>query len=347
MIEAASMATAATQANCGFGSYMLVSAVAQTLMGQERREGQDRAADASERFQEEMQKLKNEHQAQIDELKVQAMRNKMRIDRSFRLEEKFESTQLNALITELHTLVKKEFPLKKDSFPMIVKAIKDYRQVGYGPQVPLNVILLHTLGNIGIDYDTIVDSLEIFGTKLGNIQFRRWCDKDIARNAALFNLHAILGNIPTLVISPFFWKNKIHFTVAMWDAYCETKPLMRPIFSIDCNFEELKTTEGQKALQDKMTLIATAISGCARDSYALLAHGLPPTFPQLLINDSKLRNDLSMLENKVVLDFIQNEYQGTEQALLNNTNTLQVFSQDEKTILLSENNSALLQIQNL
>ena len=40
---------------------MMVSAVAQTLMGVERREGQERAADANERFQLEMQKLKEDH----------------------------------------------------------------------------------------------------------------------------------------------------------------------------------------------------------------------------------------------------------------------------------------------
>ena len=160
----------------GFGSYMLVNAAAQTLMGYHRRGEQDVAAAKSEQFQEELAEAKREFQDELEAKKVADMRHKMRVAREYRLIEKFEGSKLKVLMGELKTLLDKEFPLKDEAFPIIVDAIEEYRKLGYGTQVPLNVILLHTLGNAGIDYDEIVDSLDIYGDKLGNIEYRRWCD---------------------------------------------------------------------------------------------------------------------------------------------------------------------------
>ena len=275
------------------------------------------------------------------------MRHKMRVAREYRLIEKFEGSKLKVLMGELKTLLDKEFPLKDEAFPIIVDAIEEYRKLGYGTQVPLNVILLHTLGNAGIDYDEIVDSLDIYGDKLGNIEYRRWCDKDIARNAALFNLHAILGNIPTAVISPLFWKNKVHFTAAMWDAQCETKPLVRPLFSIDCDFMQLKTSDYRKMFQQKLTMITTIISGCARDSYVLLAHGLTPTFPKVLQGDEALRKMLLAKENKPVLDFILNDYRNTIQSLTKLESPKRIFTDDERTFLIGQLDNATKMIEKL
>ena len=339
---------APTQTGSSFSSYMMVSAAVQTLMGFERREGQERAADANERFQLEMQKLKEDHQVELENLKIQAMRNKMKIDRQYRLEEKFESAKLNQLTKELKALLgEKEFPLKKDSFPMIDYYIKEYRKLEYGPQVPLNAILLHTLGNIGVDYSEIVDSLDAYGEKMGNIEFRRWCDKDVSRNAALFNLNAILWNIPTVVISPYFWKEKVHFVVAMWDAQCETKPLIRPLFSIDVKFNELLNEAGRKKFQERITFISTMISGCARDSYALLAHGLPPTFPKLLLEDQNLREQLVHEDNNQILQFVINEYTSTRNNLVDNANTSITLSKEENMLLLSAAEDAIAKMQEL
>ena len=346
-VIASDLAPAPNQVKSSFSSYMVVSAIAQTIMGFERRERQEKAADANERFQIEMQKLKNDHHQKLEEMKVQAMRNKMSIDRRYRLEEKFESKKLNELTTELKALLEREFPLKEDSIPMIIDTIEEYRNLDYGPRVPLNVILLHALGNVGVDYHEIIDSLDKFGEKLGNVKFRRWCDKDVSRNAAIYNLHAVLSNIPTLIISPYLWKNKVYFTVAMWDAQCETKPLIRQVFSIDFKFESLFTSDGRKVFQKKMELISMAISVCARDSYSLLAHGLPPILPKIIKEDNTFRDELLAEENKYLLEFVLSEYRETQHTLMNNSDTKQVYSKEEKQILLDETNKALSIITHL
>jgi len=343
----AGIAATASGAGSGFGSYMLVNAVAQTLMGYKRRYDQDKAADASECFQEELANAKREFQSELEAMKVADMRRKMQVAREYRLVEKFESSKLKELMGELKTLLDREFPLKDESIPIIIDAIEEYRKLGYGVQVPLNVILLHTLEKAGIDYDEVVTSLDTYGDKLGNIKYRRWCDKDVARNAALFNLHAILGNIPTVVISPYFWGNKVHFTAAMWDAQCESEPMIRPLFSIDCNFVQLKTAEGRENFQKKLIMVSTVISGCARDSYALLAHGLTPTFPKLLQADKELREQLLEKENKTVLDFVIMEYQGTTQSLAKLESASRAFTDDDRRILMTQAENALKVIETL
>ena len=98
------MNTVGTNINAGggFGSYMLVNAVAQTLMGYHRRGEQDVAAAKSEQFQEELAEAKREFQDEIEAKKVADMRHKMRVTREYRLIEKFESSKLKSLMGELN-----------------------------------------------------------------------------------------------------------------------------------------------------------------------------------------------------------------------------------------------------
>ena len=156
-----------------------------------------------------------------------------------------------------------------------------------------------------------------------------------------------MGNIPTAVISPYFWGNKVHFTAALWDAQSESKPMIRPLFSIDCDFSQLKSVEGRKAFQQKLTMISAVISGCARDSYALLVHGLKPTFPKLLQEDKSLREMLQAKENKAVLDFVLKEYQGTAQSISQIESSSRVFTEDEKMILIGQTENAIKMIEKL
>lgn len=133
----------------------------------------------------------------------------------------------------------------------------------------------------------------------------------------------------------------------MWDAQCETKPLVRPLFSIDCDFMQLKTSDYRKMFQQKLTMITTVISGCARDSYVLLAHGLTPTFPKVLQGDESLRKMLLAKENKPVLDFILNDYRNTIQSLTKLESPKRIFTDDERTFLIGQLDNATKMIEKL
>lgn len=346
-MDAINVATQTAKSCNSFGPYMLVNATVQTLMGFSRRKDQDTAAELNEYFQEEMNNAKRDFQNELEAEKAADLRVKMRVAREYRLKEKFEGDKLKELMGELKVLLDREFPLKDESIPIIVDTIEEYRSLGYGVQVPLNIVLLHTLEKIGIDYDDVASRLEMFGEQLGNVKYRRWCDKDVARNAALFNLHAILGNIPTLVISPYYKNNMLHFNASMWDAQCESKPMIRPLFSIACDPIKLTTKEGKNEFQNNLTMISSVISGCARDSYSVFAHGLKPVFPKLLKENKQLLAQLSKKENKVVMDFLLNEYKNTIDSLLSLESLSKVFTDDEKKILIAQTQEAVKIIDNL
>ena len=329
-----------------FGSYMLINSVVQTVIGLQRRNQQDVAADISEQFQKEMQELKFQFQDEMEARKVAALRSKMEVSRKYRAEEKFESTKLKNLTGELKTYFDECLPLKKTAIPLLLQAANTYKDLGYGVNVPLNVILFHTRQK-EINYDDIYDRLDEYENTIGNIIFRRWCNKDIARNSAILNLHAIMGNIPTLVISPFFQGGKIHFTCAMWEAQSLGKPLIKPLFSIDCDTNQLKDQKGMEAIKERLSLICLAISSCARDCYMLLAHGIQPTLPKLISDDKVIRSGLKSKDNRVVLDFIKQEYDNMYSQLSADENTARIFSNAEKELLINGTNNALSYLQKL
>lgn len=334
-------------ANSGFGSYMLINSVVQTLMGYGRRKEQDLAADASERFQIEMRKAKEEFQDEMEARKIADMRYKMQVARKYRTLEKFESTKLKELSGELKVYFDECLPIKKTAVPLLLDAAQEYHKLEYGLKVPLNVVLLHTLQKRGLDYDEINDELDKYAPQLGNIVYRRWCDKDIARNAALLNLHAIMGNIPTLVISPNFQGGKVHFTIAMWEAQCDRKPLIRPLLSIDCDVNKLKDDKGRRDFQKRIAFVSTIISGCARDSYMLLTQGLPPMLPSLLQSNEQLKQFLLAEENSVVRTFMLNEYQTTSQSLEESKISPNALTSSEVKLLISQTRNAIDTIESI
>ena len=302
-----------------FSPYMLISSTLQSVFGYDRRKEQDKQADIAQQHQLELRKAKEEFQDELEAQKVADMRAKMAVARKYRAEERFEQTVLQHKTEELRTYFMKCLPIKQIVIPQLLDAAKDYKKLGYNSDCPLNVVLLHTK-QAAVDYNNICDNLDKTQMQIGNIVYRRWCNKDVAHNSAILNLHAIMSNIPTLVISPFFQGGSIHFTASMWEAQSEAKPLIRPLFSIPCPTEYLApqqkfTEEGRKAIQDRIVLISTIVSGCARDSYMLMTQGRVPTLPNYLKNNPEVLKSLTNEENKELCSFMQNEYK-TMNALL-------------------------------
>lgn len=316
-----------------FSPYMLISSTLQSVFGYDRRKEQDKQADIAQQHQLELRKAREEFQDELEAKKVADMRAKMAVARRYRAEERFDQTVLQHRTEELKTYFVRCLPIKQQAIPIMLEAARKYKTLGYDSNCPLNVVLLHTK-QAALNYDDIFNELDRTRDKIGNIEYRRWCDKDIARNSAILNLHAIMSNIPTLVISPYFQGGYIHYTASMWEAQSDTKPMIRPLFSIPCPMEYLLpnhkfTEEGQKAIQGQIALISTVISGCARDSYMLMTQGRTPTLPSFLKNNPHLLGNLLKEENKQLCSFMLNEYK-TMNELLSTTNCpSHLLSQDE------------------
>ena len=75
------------------------------------------------------------------------------------------------------------------------------------------------------------------------------------------------------------------------------------------------TAEGKKKIQERITLISTILSGCARDTYMLMTQGQTPTLPTFLKNNPMILKSLLGEENKELCAFMLNEYKSMNELL--------------------------------
>lgn len=334
-----------------FSPYMLISSTLQTVFGFDRRNQQEIQTDIAQRHQLELRAAREEFQDELEAQKIADMRTKMAVARKYRCEERYDQTVLQHKTEELREFFMKYLPIKKRCIPILLEEANHYKALGYDSNCPLNVILLHTR-QVELDYDEICDKLDKAVPFLGSIVYQRWCDKDVAHNSAILNLHAIMGNIPTVVISPYYWNGAIHFTASMWEAQSEAKPMIRPLFSIECPQEFLCagqrfTKEGKKAIQERITLISIIVSGCARDSYMLMTQGLTPTLPLYLKENPNVVKELVKPENKEILAFMLGEYTATKALLTGAECTSKLLTTEEMDTLASKAKSAEKEIVKL
>lgn len=316
-----------------FSPYMLISSTLQSVFGYDRRKEQDKQTDIAQQHQLELCKAREEFQDELEAQKVADMRAKMAVARRYRAEERFEQTVLQHRTEELKTYFMRCLPIKPQAVPIMLGVARNYKELGYNSNCPLNVVLLHTKQD-ALSYDDIFNELDRSRGQLGNIEYRRWCNKDVAHNSAILNLHAIMSNIPTLVISPYFQGGSIHYTASMWEAQSDMKPMIRPLFSVPCPMKYMLpnqrfTEEGRKAIQGQIVLISTVVSGCARDSYMLMTQGRTPTLPSYLKNNPGILGHLLKEENGQLCSFMLNEYKTMNELLGTTDCPSRLLSQDE------------------
>lgn len=334
-----------------FSPYMLISSTLQAVFGFERRSELEQQADIAEQHQLDLIDAKEKFSDELEAQKVLDMRAKMAVARKYRSEERFEQTVLQHKNRELQEFFTKYLPIKQKCIPILLNEATRYNELGYNRECPLNVVLLHTRQN-EIDYDDICNALDKVAPQLGNVTYRRWCDKDIAHNSNILNLHALMGNIPTVVISPYYQGGYLHFTASMWEAQSEAKPMIRPLFSLQCLPEytgmgQKFTPEGRKALQEKIAIVSTIISGCARDSYMLMTQGLPPTLPQYLKDNPNTLKALMRSEYNELRSFMLNEYTSASSLLRKTKCKSQLLSDEQMLMLANSAENAVNELEKL
>lgn len=332
-----------------FSPYMMISSTLQTVFGFTHRSEQEREADLSMQFQLELRKAKEEFQDELEAKKIADMRAKMAVARKYRAKENFDRNVLQHKTLELENFFMSCLPISGASVSILLEAANDYRRMNYDYRCPLNVVLFHTKQNL-LDYSGIYDELDKIAGELGNVVYRRWCDKDVAHNSAILNLHAVMSNIPTLVISPCFHDEKIYFTVSMWEAQTDAKPLIRPLIAYDCPKEYIGpkqtfTEEGKLAIEKKLIFITEVISGCARDSYMFITQGATPTLPKFLKKHEGILKQLQEVENHNVRTFLLDEYRAMQSAFsMNDKEISTLLTKAERDRLTSESGKAFKEI---
>lgn len=292
-------------------------------MGMSMRNVQDQAYERNQKFQSELQHYKEVAQIEMENERVAFKRRMMNLSRQFRFEQnaKLFKQSLDGIEIQAFLNNIKYWPLQPSLQNTIIDVTKNALKTHSEPS--MKVIILHApllptrssmTGEIANreDKKIYLDIEETIGTK----DVPTICDVElwdgacrttdfIGGNANILNIHYLMSHIPTLVISPRYYEGKMYFNSAVWEAQA-SRPLIRPLFSLDYELYIEKNYEEKKALVDHFRTAFTAIIATTRDSYMLLTRGEKPTFNLLLEKDSRLKQ--SIMQDEVLHQFVKMEY---------------------------------------
>ena len=328
----------------GYGMFWVANSITSTVMGFANRHIQEKAAEHNLEFQREME------QASIisEDVKVQEeiafKRRLLALSRQYRQEEgaKAFSTRMKSI--ELKAFLQKCWPLDPQ-LPYVFLDEIEKQQNNATPQ-SLNVILMHApllpIGKYGQANNGDIDLYEGLeysiknedASYMGDVFFHKGaCVKadTTGGNANIMNIHFLMNQLPTLVVSPRYIEGKMSFTGAVWEPQA-SRPMIRPLLSID--FEPVIANEDMNYRKQALDLYHTAISliiGTVRDSYMLLTQGKKPTLTEWL-NDGNHEKMVSVIKDSPELhNFVRMENMNTLDALIEakTPNLLAAYSEQD------------------
>lgn len=310
----------------GYGFFWVANSMLATMMGRNNRDLQIEAAQKNEKFQRELENARNLAQDELEAEKIAFKRRMMKLSRLYRQKETYRSFEQQLQSIEIQSYIERYWPLAKALPHILLSEIE--KKKSSDKSLPLNVVLLHApllptklalAGEVAHPKD-----LTYYRQMEQQIEYSLRCVSDVklwrdgcvstdfvGGNAHMMNIHFLMGSLPTLVISPKYHKGKLTFNAAVWEAQA-SRPLMRPLFSID--HEPLIAEQDENYLKESIEKIRTALTLiiCAtRDSYALLTLGKEPVLNCLLDENQRqiIKYDEAMTE------FVKGEYQNIIDAL--------------------------------
>lgn len=292
---------------CDFGGcfspYMFISSITQGIFASDRRSLQEQMTQDNMDFQKWLNEYQEQSDLEMMEQRRRWMREKLVTMRQQRAEQNFAMHQLKLDTTEMQAFFKSYLPISPNTIKTLIHTSNEYKERGYSQDCcPLNILILHTKHTELNKFVDVYEYLDNLQEQICNVTFPRWCEKNAEQNVAILNLHAVMKNIPTVVISPYYQEpnDSMLFTVAMWDAQSDVKPLIIPIFSMPCNAAfSITEFDKKKELLNNMSMVSALLSGCARDIYALYAFGAQPTLPSVLRQNKEL---VDLLQQKEMLE---------------------------------------------
>ena len=329
----------------GYGMFWVANSISSTLLGWNNRRLQDKAHERNQAFQLEMERARHITDDERMQEDIAFKRRLVALAREQRQETSRQSFNAQMQAIELKYYLQYCWPLD----PLLLQTIlHEIRNEATSIAPRLNVILMHApllpLRAYGTDANAadaqIYRELEYTIKKndvplIGNVDFRKdACLKpDLSGgNASIMNIHFLMSQMPTLVISPQYRDGKMYLSGAVWEPQA-SRPLIRPLLNFD--FSPVKAEKDIGYRHKLIELLHTSISvitGTVRDSYMVLTQGVKPTLPNLL-NDKGHADMKQLVMNNVELKaFIKGENDNMLAALdeQNTPQLLEVF--DKKDI---------------
>lgn len=316
----------------GFGTFWIANSITSCLLGASNREIQAKAAERNSEFQLELEKVRNIAQDNLEAEKIAFKRRQMAISRQYRIEEAGLAFDQQLSAIELQSFIERYWPLAPQLPNIILAESKKIRTKQVQPQLHIVVLHQHLLPEVQSSfglianpkdrdiYSRIESEIEMYDLPLiKNVKLYRDSfnpQRDLKQgNANLMNIHFLMGQLPSLVISPSYYKGILIFNAAIWDA-TTPRPFVRALF--DIAFEPLIANEDKNYLDEKVDLIRNALSiiiGTTRDSYMTLVNSGSPSFSQLL-NDSEHKEMKRLVDTeRSIGEYIKNLKQEYSKAL--------------------------------
>ncbi len=315
----------------GYGMFWVANSISSTVMGFANRHLQEKAAERNIEFQNEMEQVRTMTEDMKLREEIAFKRRLMKLSRQYRQIESASAFTTRMKGLELKAFLQKDWPLDSQ-LPYVLLNEIEALQTSCTSQ-PLNVILFHSpllpVSKYGqpnnddialyknLEYTILQEDVPCMG--LGDVKFRKdACVKtDVTGgNANIMNIHFLMNQLPTLVISPRYHEGKLTFNGAVWEPQA-ARPMIRPLFSLD--YEPKIAAEDKKYLNQAIDLYHASIStiiGAVRDSYMMLTQGKEPTLDKWL-NDGKHDKIKAIVKSTPeLLGFIKQENESILTALV-------------------------------
>jgi len=315
--------------NC-YGLFWMANSINTTLLGRENRKVREKAFEKNKDFQIEMERARFLTEDERMQKEIAFKRRLIAVSREYRQEETRASFNEQMKAVELKYYLQHCWPLDPNLPYVILKELDNNKSINSN----LNVILMRApllpLKGYGTDankldrdiyanleYNIMNDDIPL----IGNIIYRKdACIRPDMKggNASIMNIHFLMSQMPTLVVSPHCYDGKMYLTGAVWEPQA-SRPLIRPLLNFD--FEPVKAENDEMYRQQMIDLFHTCISiiiGSVRDSYMMITQGKEPTLPELL-NDKgheKMRQivisrtdlkEFALQENKNILEALDDK----------------------------------------
>lgn len=314
----------------GYGLFWVANSISSTVMGFANRSIHEKAAERNIEFQNEMEQAR----IMTEDVKLQEeiafKRRLMKLSRQYRQVESASAFTTRMKGLELKAFLQKDWPLDTQ-LPYVLLNEIEALQTSDSSQ-SLNVILLHSpllpVSKYGqpnkddsvlyrnLEYAILQEDVSCMG--LGDVKFRKdACVKiDVTGgNANIMNIHFLMNQLPTLVISPRYHDGKLTFNGAVWEPQA-ARPMIRPLFSLA--YDPNIAAEDKNYLNKMIDLYHTAVSiviGAVRDSYMMLSQCKEPTLDKWLNDGKHDRIKAIVKSTPELLGFIRQENESILTAL--------------------------------
>lgn len=331
----------------GYGMFWLANSISSTLLGMNNRRLQEQAQQRNQAFLQEMERARSITEDEKMREDIAFKRRLMAVSREYRQETTAASFKAQLQAIELKYYLKYCWPLD----PLLPETI--LKEISKGDKVSpqLNVILMRsplpkmvtysseagrqdTAIYNGLEYAICKSDIPLIGGEDKDVFFRKDACQRVdftGSNVCVMNIHFLMSQIPTLVISPVYRDGRVFMSGAVWEPQA-ARPLIRPLFDFEFNPSLAEKKEDYCRKMIEMLHAATSIIiGSVRDSYMLLTQGKAPTLPALLNDKEHKQMKQLVMGETSVKEFIRQENNNILEALdeKNMPRLLDVFNNED------------------